>query len=128
MQLAGNIFNEMVMEEAIKDKTIQVQKQMEDEAGNVIGHNQTEEKSADSDSDFNSDGDDEMIRSMRDVRLAAMKAKQEQHAKDMANGHGKYTEITEEQFLPVVTKTRFVILHFYHKDFERCKIVDMHLQ
>ena len=45
----------------------------------------------------------------------------------MANGHGKYTEITEDQFLPVVTKTRFVILHFYHKDFERCKIVDMHL-
>ena len=24
MQLAGNIFNEMVMEEAIKDKTVQV--------------------------------------------------------------------------------------------------------
>ena len=46
----------------------------------------------------------------------------------MANGHGQYTEITEEQFLPVVTKTRFVILHFYHKDFERCKIVDMHLK
>ena len=45
----------------------------------------------------------------------------------MANGHGHYTEITEEQFLPVVTKTRFVILHFYHKDFERCKIIDMHL-
>ena len=64
---------------------------------------------------------------MRDVRLAALKAKQAQHAENMANGHGKYTEITEEQFLPVVTKTRFVILHFYHKDFERCKIVDMHL-
>ena len=46
----------------------------------------------------------------------------------MANGHGKYTEIVEEQFLPTVTKTRFVILHFYHKDFERCKIVDMHLE
>ena len=45
----------------------------------------------------------------------------------MANGHGKYTEITEEQFLPIVTKTRFVIMAFYHKDFERCKIVDMHL-
>ena len=76
MQLAGNIFNEMVMQEAIKDKTVQVQKQMEDEAGNIIGHNQEEEN--DSDSDFNSDGDDEVLRSMRDVRLAAMKAKQEQ--------------------------------------------------
>ena len=30
MQIAGNIFNEMVMEEAIKDKTRQVQKEMEE--------------------------------------------------------------------------------------------------
>ena len=125
MQLAGNIFNEMVMEEAIKDKPVLVQKLLEDEAVNIIGHNQQAEK--DSDSDFNSDGDDDVMRSMRDVRLAALKAKQAQHAEDMANGHGKYSEISEDQFLPVVTKTRFVILHFYHKDFERCKIVDMHL-
>jgi hypothetical protein len=27
-----------------------------------------------------------------------------------------------------VTKIRFVIVHFYHKDFERCKIFDMHLK
>ncbi len=31
MQIAGNIFNEMVMEEAIKDKTEQVQKEMEEQ-------------------------------------------------------------------------------------------------
>ena len=45
----------------------------------------------------------------------------------MAKGHGRYDEITEEQFLPLVTKTKFVILHFFHKDFERCKIIDKHL-
>ena len=59
--------------------------------------------------------------------MAALKAKNVQHQKDMANGHGQYNEITEEQFLPTVTGTRFIILHFFHKDFERCKIVDMHL-
>ena len=26
-----------------------------------------------------------------------------------------------------MTKTKFAIIHFYHKDFERCKIVDHHL-
>ena len=46
----------------------------------------------------------------------------------MINGHGKYDEITEEDFLPTVTKIKFVIVHFYHKDFERCKIFDMHLK
>jgi len=46
----------------------------------------------------------------------------------MINGHGKYDEITEEDFLPTVTKIKFVMCHFYHKDFERCKIFDMHLK
>ena len=32
----------MVMQEALKDKEIQVQKQMEDEAGNMIGFNNQE--------------------------------------------------------------------------------------
>lgn len=36
-------------------------------------------------------------------------------------------EITEQEFLPTVTKTDYVVCAFFHKDFERCKIVDMHL-
>ena len=31
MQMQGHIFNDMVMQEAIKDKTLAVQQQMEDE-------------------------------------------------------------------------------------------------
>ena len=31
-------------------------------------------------------------------------------------------------FLPQVTKTQYVVCAFFHKDFERCKIIDMHLQ
>ena len=46
----------------------------------------------------------------------------------MIKGHGKYTEVTEAEFLPNVTGSKFVICHFYHHDFERCKIVDMHLR
>jgi len=64
---------------------------------------------------------------MRDKRIAMQKYKAEEHTKNMMNGHGQYAEITEEQFLPTVTGTKFIILAFYHKDFERCKIIDMHL-
>lgn len=46
----------------------------------------------------------------------------------MINGHGQYQEIVESEFLPTVTKSKFSVVHFYHKDFERCKIVDMHLR
>ena len=37
-------------------------------------------------------------------------------------------EILEQEFLPVVTKSTYAVVAFFHKDFERCKIVDMHLQ
>ena len=28
----------------------------------------------------------------------------------------------------MVTKSQYVVCHFYHNDFERCKIIDMHLK
>lgn len=43
-------------------------------------------------------------------------------------GHGSYSEISEGDFLETVTKTENVVVHFYHKDFERCKIVDKHME
>lgn len=43
-------------------------------------------------------------------------------------GHGVYSEIEEDQFLKVVTKSEFSVVHFYHTDFERCKIIDKHLK
>jgi len=59
MQIAGNIFNEMVMEEAIKDKTEMMQKEYE--AANEIPDQQIVDKKGgnldDSDSDFNDDDD-----------------------------------------------------------------------
>jgi thioredoxin-like negative regulator of GroEL len=44
-----------------------------------------------------------------------------------AKGHGKYNEIFEDQFLKEVTGSKYVVCHFYHRDFERCKIIDKHL-
>ena len=36
-----------------------------------------------------------------------------------------YSEINEEEFLKEVTSSELVVCHFFHKDFERCKIMDM---
>jgi hypothetical protein len=35
------------------------------------------------------------------------------------------SEIVEEEFLKEVTGSELVVCHFYHNDFERCKIMDM---
>lgn len=45
----------------------------------------------------------------------------------LSTGHGDYRHITEEEFLPEVTGSRLVMVHFYHDGFERCRIVDKHL-
>merc|ERR1712224_997180 len=43
-------------------------------------------------------------------------------------GHGEYREITEEDFLKEVCGSQWVVVHFYHREFFRCKIVDKHLR
>ena len=42
-------------------------------------------------------------------------------------GHGSLNEIEEKEFLPEVTTTKYVVAHFYHQEFERCRIMDKHL-
>ena len=65
---------------------------------------------------------------IREQRYAQMKKEAELKQENLVKGHGTYQEITEQEFLPSVTKSKYVVVHFYHKDFERCKIVDMHLR
>ena len=45
-----------------------------------------------------------------------------------AAGHGEYREITEEEFLKEVCGSQWVVVHFHHHEFFRCKIVDKHLR
>merc|ERR1719413_141625 len=56
-----------------------------------------------------------------------MKAAMEKKQKNQQLGHGTYDEIVEEEFLKTVTSSDLAVVHFYHKMFEKCKIMDMHL-
>lgn len=74
------------------------------------------------------DEEEKIMRQFRDSRMAAIKNQYQEAQDNKIKGHGDYREITEEEFLPQVTGSKFVFVHFYHKDFERCKIIDMHLR
>ena len=65
---------------------------------------------------------------MAEARIAELRANKAEEQINKTLGHGDYTEIIEQEFLPTVTKTQYCVCAFFHKDFERCKIVDMHLQ
>lgn len=73
--------------------------------------------------DWELDDDDEFEK-MHAQRLAAMKAKHKLIQEQKAKGHGEYHEIIQDQFLKEVTGSKHVVCHFYHKDFESCKVVD----
>lgn len=47
---------------------------------------------------------------------------------NQAKGHGELRDIVEEEFLAECVKSDRVVVHFYHADFERCKIMDKHLK
>lgn len=56
-----------------------------------------------------------------------MKEESEKRMKKTQLGHGTYVEVKEPDFLPNVTASDRCVVHFFHKDFERCRIVDSHL-
>ncbi|KAL7270487.1 hypothetical protein RUND412_006809 [Rhizina undulata] len=42
--------------------------------------------------------------------------------------HGTYAEaLTEKEIMDHTTSTKYAIVHFFHADFRRCKIMDTHL-
>lgn len=94
-------------------------------------HNEEEEedvgKTQEDEEEEEVDEDDDVMAAYRERRLAQLKREHERAAEFRAMGHGEYREVGEEDFLPAVTKSKYVVCHFYHVAFERCKIFDMHL-
>jgi len=70
---------------------------------------------------------DDELELLRARRREQMKAAMEKKQKNQQLGHGTYDEIPEEDFLKTVTSSDLSVVHFYHKTFEKCKIMDMHL-
>ena len=80
--MAANIFTDMVMEEAIRDKEIQVKQQMKDQEGKFIDPSNVDDILGEKDSPADNDDDDDddldeeeekILRSLRERRLEEMK-------------------------------------------------------
>ena len=71
---------------------------------------------------------DPELERLHSERIARLKEEAEKRVELSRQGHGSLEDITEGEFLEIVTKTERVVCHFYHRDFERCKIMDKHLQ
>mmetsp|Transcript_55975 Transcript_55975/g.149267 ORF Transcript_55975/g.149267 Transcript_55975/m.149267 type:complete len:240 (+) Transcript_55975:3-722(+) len=122
-QMQG-LFHDMVMDQAIKDKlkghetacTKMAEAAQGDGTAAPAAQEQVEEE----------EGDDDIM-AIRARRLQQMKAKAKEKEANLAKGHGDFQEIEEQDFLKSVTESKKALVHFYSRDFERCKIMDHHL-
>jgi len=72
---------------------------------------------------------DEELAAIRQARIAQLKQQQSQHATNLSLGHGSLRTINESEFLAECTgSSKYVIVHFFNDEFERCKIMDFHLK
>lgn len=123
-QLLGSILNNIVMEKAVRDKiVIQQKEQREQEA--------LKRARDDDDDEFDDEETRKIINRMRDQAMEKVTEPQKEFKRTI----GEYrevpfpnTQIVETEFLDYVTKNKLCVVHFYHKDFERCKIMDKHLK
>jgi len=135
-QLAGMV-QDSIMEQAINDRTEQLAKEgaLEGQYWDAKEYVTAEEKQADQetneaaacDRDGGREDEEDDLDDLRARRRKQMKDAMEKRQKNQALGHGSYDEIAEDEFLKTVTSSELSIVHFYHRDFEKCKIMDMHL-
>jgi thiol-disulfide isomerase/thioredoxin len=92
-------------------------------------HETTLKQEDDSDSDLEEfDDDDAVLEAIRQKRLAQLKHAHAKLDAQNAKGHGQVRVISQDEFLPECMSSRFVVVHFFHKEFERCNILSHHLK
>lgn len=130
-KVAG-LATEGVMEQAIQDKLNQtmIQGMMDGDAARRE-EEANEKELTEGDIDAAQDrgnADDDDLEVLRQRRRQQMREAQEKKQKYKQLGHGEYEEIVEEEFLKTVTSSERSVVHFYHRSFEKCKVMDMHLR
>ena len=73
------------------------------------------------------DEEDGAVRDLREKRRRQLISQNNKKAENIGRGHLQYREIVQDEFLSEVTNSDKVICHFYHNDFERCKVMHHHL-
>jgi hypothetical protein len=73
--------------------------------------------------------DDSDLNAFREQRLQQLHAEFDKARRLKANEHGTYTEIKDEKALmDITTSTKLCVVHFFKPDFNRCRIMDTHLE
>jgi len=138
-QMARQRRQEKMEEDRVRNQEMERMKTLKEDAKRVFADKNEEEGddgddskgNGDSDSDDEYDdllNDDPTLDAIREKRIRQLRDMQAKQAEHKALGHGEVRTIMQDDFLTECTgKSEYVAVHFFHKEFERCKIMDHHL-
>lgn len=132
--LLNNIATQIVAEKVMEDKMKEFQiKQEETPDQNNEKKKKKEDEDDEDDDIFKIDEDEKKIMNeIKEQRLMekGIKPKPRDRSKEKKQvkyKYGEYREIDESEFLDTLLKNEKVVCHFFHSEFEKCKVMDKHL-
>lgn len=127
LKMADDFNKQMTMKAAIEDYAAELQEQ-EQMAIEARREQELAAKKEEESDEFDFSDDDEFTNQFMEERMAQMQAQNTEINDWKRKGHGALNHIVESEFLDTVLKSQYSVVHFYHKEFHRCDIVDMHLE
>lgn len=133
-KLLNQIATEIVMDKVMEDKMKEFEQANQEEPQNDTA-NKNKKPEDDDELFLSDDSEEERImqrekeRRMNSMNVSKGKPQRDRSKEKKGNSdkYGQYSEIEESNFLDTLLKNEKVVCHFYHNDFERCKIMDKHL-
>jgi len=127
--LLNNIATEIVANKVMEDKLKEYEeaqlKELE-ETKTIIKTNKEEDDEEDI---FAVDADEEKLIEVMKERKRLEQGGYQKGGKDSKTAkYGDYRDIEESEFLDTLLKNKKVVCHFYHPEFEKCKVMDKHLR
>ena len=123
--LLNQLAFDIVKDKVIEDKTKMYMEEQEKKQKEEVEKQKNEVDDLD---EIDSEEERIMQQEMEKMRKTAESKREDMAKRIKTDKYGNYTEIIETEFLDTMLKNDKVVCHFYHKDFERCKIIDKHLQ
>ncbi|KAL8274624.1 hypothetical protein Esti_001453 [Eimeria stiedai] len=114
-----------VVEKATKDKLTVLKTQQQE--SHKHKHSKEEPSGPQEEEEAADEGFDDLTH-WREKRAQQLKLARRRKTALREQGHGEYSEITEAEFLGIVTKAPKAVCHFFSPRFERCRIMDKHLE
>jgi hypothetical protein len=121
--LLNSIATDIVLDKVIEDKV----KEMTDDKQQEKEHKELEEEKFVDLDDVDSE-EERIMQKELEKRRERSELLMEKEDQKVFKKYGDYRDIVETEFLDTLLKHHQVVCHFYHPDFERCKIIDKHLR